>query len=327
MPASQTFIRIERAGDNVARGGTSGNVASSRAERVAIDAPAPATNIAPAPRRSLLDAMRDNAERSGTAAPVLGAPTFGTNADNSTLGTPNFGVPNATPVAARNGLSRNGANGNDASVLNARVYDGDRVTVEAIAAIRVTVDGDVVKADAFEVPPGTNLVDVLARAGGQTSKANLENVSIRHANGTSEVVNVRDAVLFGAASPPIELRDGDYIVVGRSSKLIYVVGGVRNSDYYSVPPSGFLTLGESLSLAGGPAPGARLNKIAISRNTPSGVQHTEVDLNQKKGQILTADLPIRAGDVVYVPEANNSPSTLQKVANAIGAFGVLGAFR
>ena len=236
-------------------------------------------------------------------------------------------MPTAAPIAARGGLNRNGANGNDANVLNARVYDGDRVTVQAIAAIRVTVEGEVVTRGAFEIAPGTNLVDVLARAGGRTSRADLTNVTIRHIDGTNQTVDVRDAVLFGAAAPPVELRDGDYIVVGTSNNLIYVVGGVRNSEYYSVPPSGALTLGQSLSLAGGPVPGAQLNKIAVIRNTPSGVKRDEINLNQKKGDVLAANTPIRAGDVVYVPEANNSPSTFQKVLAAVTAFGAVNALR
>ena len=300
VPASQAFIRIERAPGATAQNNAL-DAATSNVATFAVAASSAAQTSAP--KRTLADLLRENAERNGTALPNVGASTVAT------------------------APARNGANASDARVLNARVYDGDRITVEAISAVRVTVAGEVKTPNAFEVAPGTNLVDVLARAGGETSRASLENVTIRRANGSSEVVNVREALLRGAAAPPITLRDGDYIVVARNENLVYVVGGVKTSDYYAVPADGTLTLGESLSLAGGPVPGAQLNKIAIIRSTPGGVVRTDVNLNQKKGDVLAKDLSVRAGDVVYVPEANNNPSTWQKVLAAVGALGAFAAFR
>lgn len=300
VPATQALIRIERAPENV----NATDAATASASRTNL--------VAPARKRTLNDLIRENAERNGTALPNGALPPIG-NASGDTT--------NAALAP------RSGANGTDNRVLSARVYDGDRITVETIAAIRVTVAGEVKTPGAFEVSPGTNLVDVLARAGGETSRASLENVTIRHDDGSSEIVNVRAASRLGAAAPPIVLRNGDYVVVPRSESLIYVVGGVKISDYYAVPPSGFLTLGESLSLAGGAVPGARLNKIAIIRSTPDGVKRTDVNLDQKKGELLATNIPVRAGDVVYVPEANNNPSTWQKVLTAVGALGAFAAFR
>ncbi len=296
-PAAQSLIRVEHAAQNVA--------ANNQAARIPVNS-TQAITATPAPPKTLLDRMREVAASKGETV------ITSTNA----IATPGL------PVAAA--LARNGGNGTDARVLNERVYDGDRVTVEAIVAVRVTISGEVKKPGAFEVAPGTNLVDVIARADGKTSQASLDNVTIRHADGTSEVVNVREALLRGAAAPPILLRDGDYVVVARADNLIYVVGGVKTSDYYAVPAIGTVTLGESLSLAGGPVPGAQLNKIAIIRSTPDGVDRTEVNLNQKKGDVLVSSLPIRAGDVVYVPEANNKPSTLSSV---LAAVSILNPFR
>lgn len=303
VPDAQAFIRIERAPQNT-------NNATGDASVVAALPlpPAPRTNAA-TPRRTFNDLLRENAERNGTALPS-GLPPVGGSVGGASVGS-------SSPVVAP---SRNGANATDANILNARVYDGDRVTVEVIAAVRVTVTGAVKTPGAFEVSPGTNLVDVLARAGSETSQASLENVTIRHANGSSEIVNVRAAAQLGAAAPPILLRDGDYVVVPRSKDLIYVVGGVKTSDYYAVPPSGFLTLGESLSLAGGPIAGAQLNKIEIIRSTPSGTERTKISLNSEKGAVPASDTPIRAGYVVFVPEATNKPSTLSNILAAISIF-------
>ena len=313
VPAAQAFIRIERAPQNASN-------ATGNAPAVAASSPVstPRAGAATAPR-SFNDLLRENAARNGTALPD-GLPAIGSSpAGGAIVGSANVGAIN--PVVAP---SRNGANATDARILNARVYDGDRVTIETIAAVRVTVTGEIKTPGAFEVQPGTNLVDVLARAGGENARASLENVTIKHANGSSETVNVRAASRLGAAAPPILLSDGDYIVVARSENLIYVVGGVKTSDYYAVPPSGFLTLGESLSLAGGPVAGAQLNKIVIIRSTPKGTERNEVSLKNDKGRVPASDIPIRTGDVVFVPEANNRPSTL---ASVLAAVSILNPFR
>ena len=337
VPAGQAFIRIERAPKTLAN---PENKVADLTARPPIEAPIIAAPNAPiiaapapaatapksAPARAIADFLRSSAEKNASAAanaPMPSANANGANANGAQVSGGGANVRLAAGAPASNVATlSNGANGTDARVLDARVYDGDRVTVEAVTAVRVTVAGEVKTPGAFEVPPGTTLVDVLARAGSATSQAALSDVTIRHVNGSSEVVNVREALLRGAAAPPIFLRDGDYVVVAKSNALIYVIGGVKSSDYYAVPASGTLTLGESLSLAGGPVQGARLNKIAIIRSTPAGVQRQEINLNQSKGQLLAAATPVRAGDVVYVPEATNSPSTLSKVLGAVAAFNV-----
>ena len=309
VPPTQAFIRIERAQQNTANAPR-----NAPGVAAAIGRPNAAT-----PPRTLEDRLRENAERNGTALPA-GLPPIG----GASVG--GAGVGGISPIGAVNPVgarARNGANATDASVLSARVYDGDRVIVEAITAARVTIEGEVKTPGVFEVAPGTNLVELLARAGGETGRASLQNVTITHSNGTSEVFDVRAATRLGADAPVITLRDGDSVLVTRNKDLIYVVGGVKNSEYYTVPPSG-LTLGESLSLAGGPVPGAQLNKIAIIRSTPNGTERTEVSLKSNKGQVPASDIPIRAGDVVFVPEANNRRSVLE---NVLAAVSILNPFR
>ncbi len=337
VPAAQAFIRIERAPQN---SGDATNANGAPNVAAAASRLAPRTNAA-TPPRSFNDLLRENAERNGTALPgglpaVGSAPVGSAPVGSMPVGNGNFAVgatPGSAPVGnfavggALNPVvapARNGANATDARVLNARVYDGDRVTIETIAAVRVTVAEEVKTPGAFEVQPGSNLVDVLARAGGETPRASLENVTIRHADGSSETVNVRAAARLGAAAPPILVRDGDYIVVPRSKNLIFVIGGVRNSEYYAVPPTGFLTLGQALSLAGGPIAGAQLNKIEIIRSTPGGTKSTKVGVSSDKGEVPASDIPIRTGDVVFVPEANNKPSPLAAI---LGAVSILNPFR
>lgn len=158
-------------------------------------------------------------------------------------------IDTGAPIASA--IGDKAPNGFDASVLNARVYDGDLVTVEAIAPTTVTVSGEVKTPGVISVGSGATLVDAIARAGGPTSLGTLSNVSIRHRNGSSEAVDVHDTYTKGSAAPPIYLREDDYIVIPKSERLVYVMGAVQKPDYYAVPVRDVLSVGQALSLAGG----------------------------------------------------------------------------
>lgn len=225
-----------------------------------------------------------------------------------------------TSIASRAGAGIKVPNGFDASVLNARVYDGDLVTVEAVAPANVTVSGEVKTPGVVVAQDGVTLADIIARAGGPTTKAGLHNVSIRHQNGTSERVDIADVYTKGLAGPPVRLRDGDFVVVPVSERLIYVMGAVLKPDYYAVPVRDTLNVGQSLSLAGGTLPNAKISQIAVLHSTPQGVQRNIININQKGGEMLQITTIVRPGDVVYVPEGTPTRSTWDKIGSIIGGL-------
>lgn len=232
------------------------------------------------------------------------------------------------PAAKTLAVAPNSAapNGFDQNVLNARVYDGDLVTVEAIAPMSVTVSGEVKTPGVISVQSDATLVDAIARAGGPTALGTLSNVSIRHRNGSSEAIDIHDTYTKGAAAPPIYLRDDDYIVIPKSERLVYVMGAVLKPDYYAVPVRDVLTVGQALSLAGGPVVNAKLSQIAVLHPTAQGVERQIIDLNQKGGDTLNLNSPVRPGDVVYVPQGTPSRSTWEKITAAVGALSLFRVF-
>ena len=225
------------------------------------------------------------------------------------------------------------------AVLNERVFDGDLITVEALRPMTITVGGEVNKPSVLEVRSGTSLVDVITRAGGKNDKATLSDVSVLHLDGTSEKVDIYDALVKGEAGPPFELRDGDYVTLQESKSKIYVYGAVRTPDYYAVPERETLTVAQSLSLAGGPLANAKIQQVGILRKTPEGVQVTVLNLveNKSKGDdknnkgnldnvALKLETPLQAGDAIYVPEGRQSTSFWQKLGAAAGAVSVFRFF-
>ena len=233
-------------------------------------------------------------------------------------------APGATAPTAPTINAINSANGADANVLNARVYDGDLITVETLKPLSVTVRGEVTTGGALAIRDGETLVDALTRAGGPTGKASLSTISIRHADGTSERADIYDTYVKGTPATPIRLREGDDILVPESEALVYVMGAVQKSGYIAVPARGTLTIGDSLALAGGGVQYAKLSQIGLIRQTPQGVERRVINLNQKNGEKLNIQTPLRAGDVVYVPQGSPSRSTLDTI---LGSIGVVSLFR
>ena len=229
-------------------------------------------------------------------------------------------TPNAPGAAGGTG----GALVSNLGALNAPVSDGDLITVEQLKPMLVTVGGEVEKPGVLEVRQGTSLVDVITRAGGRTPQATLSDVTINHSDQSVEKVDLYDAIVKGAPAPPVELQPGDYVVLAKSTRRIYVYGAVQKPDYYAVPERDPLTVGESLSLAGGPVARAKISQVGVLRKTPNGVQTTVLNLRDNKGKDLALNTLVQPGDAVYVPEGKNQGTSVWSQAAAV--FSVLRFF-
>ena len=207
--------------------------------------------------------------------------------------------------------------------LNAPVSDGDLITVEQLKPMLITVGGEVIKPGVLEVRQGTSLVDVITRAGGRTPQATLSDVTINHSDQSIEKVDLYDAIVKGAPAPQVELQPGDYVVLAKSNRRVYVYGAVQKPDYYAVPERDPLTVGEGISLAGGPVQSAKITQVGVLRKTPDGVQTTVLNLRDNKGKDLALNTIVKPGDAIYVPEGKSGVSVWTKAA---AVFSVLRFF-
>lgn len=89
-------------------------------------------------------------------------------------------------------------------------------------------------------------------------------------------------------------------VLDRQNREVSVLGQVNEPGSY--PFKERLTLVQAISLAGGMNPLAQTKKVKLIRETAEGTKTYEIDvgaiLESKRG-----DLPLQAGDIVFVPEA------------------------
>jgi polysaccharide export outer membrane protein len=174
---------------------------------------------------------------------------------------------------------------------------------------RVFVFGEQVKAPGiYELETNRTLLQALASAGaGELSEA----VVIRTRGAISPVlpgqdaasevihVNLRDlekGVEAGTLSGNIELQDGDTVFVPRvDPNLVQVVGQVRHPGAYAIATG--TTVRQALTLAGGPAERAALERATITRIADGRVQTIRA----------TLDDTLRPGDSVSVPELYRFP--------------------
>lgn len=235
------------------------------------------------------------------------------------------------PEQARISLSRTLSNGkslaldvNPVGLLqlsdlsqNARLRDGDVISVTAIKINTVIVSGQVEKPGAYELAEGDGAAELIARAGGPTPNAALSQVTVTRRNGTMAVVNTVAALLEGSPRTGKPLSDGDLVVVPRSQQRVLVVGAVSKPGSYALPEDRIATVGDALSLAGGPQNTARVKTVTLLRSPgPNQPVIRTVLALDKPGDdgLLALNQPIQSGDVIYAPEGKLRTSTAENIA-------------
>ena len=199
---------------------------------------------------------------------------------------------------------------------NARLQDGDIVSVTAVKRNSISISGEVKTPGTYELSDGDSVTELISRAGGSTADAALGQVSIKRRNGTMSVVDTSAALLQGGALIGGTVTDGDFVVVPRSNQRVLIVGAVSKPGSYAMPEDRTLTVGDALSLAGGPQNTARVTKVTLLRPQSAGkaVASTDLFLDKpdKEGH-LAVNVSLMSGDVLYVPEGKPRQSTLDSI--------------
>jgi len=139
-------------------------------------------------------------------------------------------------------------------------------------------------------------------AGGFTNKASPSGAKIirKRPEGGQETIAVD---LSGAvpANKDFVIQDGDTVLVPRGNTF-FVFGEVKKPGDFQLEKN--TTILEAISVAGGFTDKAAPGRTKIIRNTPTGQQTIEVDMNDiiKRGRRDKA-VPLQESDVIVVPEA------------------------
>ena len=225
---------------------------------------------------------------------------------------------------------------------NSVLENSDIVNVVEATEQSAVITGKIIKPGPVILPEGgQDIATVIARAGGQTPDASLRNVTIKRADGRVQKIDVYDAVMNGkvnALGDDGMIRAGDYISIDENSQGVLVAGAVGRQGKVPLPEGRQLTVLEAISQAGGTAPGARTQEIALVRapkSVPVGdgtngtvaPQVTILDLKQlKDGKIAGANLIVQSGDVIVVPEGKYKQSPLSQAGSILGLLSIARSF-
>lgn len=206
---------------------------------------------------------------------------------------------------------------------NAEIQDGDVITVSGIQGQTVFVAGEVRSPGGIELRAGDGLQELLSRAGGPTLAASLRQITITHRDGKIEMVDALDAIRKGKASE-IKLQDGDYVIVPQNTNRVLVMAAVKSPGAYPIPEDQPLTVGEALSLAGGPLETAKLKEVAILHQTPQGMQRRVLPLKNSRDVQVNSNVKLQAGDILYVPQGSQSMSAWDVITRGVGLLRLFG---
>jgi len=151
----------------------------------------------------------------------------------------------------------------------------------------------------------TTVLQVLARAGGPTEKANLREITLRRRTGQATTVNINKTITQGDLSQNVVLDNEDTVVVPviaeDKKNRVFVFGEVNNPGV--IPTRGDLTVIEALALAGGFKQRAVLGDARILRGdmTRPEVIACDIDRILTKGD-MSQNVKLRNGDMLYVPK-------------------------
>lgn len=173
------------------------------------------------------------------------------------------------------------------------------VTVEEYATEKVSVFGEVRAPGAYSIDTPRPVLDVLTMAGGLTDVADRKILIERH--GTGEKLPYFVSNKPGVAiDTSVEVDPGDTIVVPRAG-IVYVLGDVaRPGGYTMTNNEAAISVLELVARAGGTNHSAVPSHAKLIRKSGSGYIEMPLQLSaMQKGK--RADLPLEAGDIIYVP--------------------------
>jgi polysaccharide export outer membrane protein len=190
------------------------------------------------------------------------------------------------------------------SLIEKRLAEGEfikephvNVFVREYVSEGISIVGEVNRPGTYSVFAAHRLYDLIQSAGGLGPRAGKA-VTISHRSDPKSPTTLVLTSDAQTAENNINLLPGDTVVVSKAG-IVYVVGEVNR-------PGGFVMENDKMSalqllaMAGGPSRLASLNNAKLVRHSASGFSETPLPLKQIL-KAKTADIPLYAEDIVYVP--------------------------
>jgi polysaccharide export outer membrane protein len=170
------------------------------------------------------------------------------------------------------------------------------LTVTQSLSQRVSVLGEVRTPGRYPVDSKTNIIDLLAQAGGETEFAS-DTVFVLRTDAAGAVkrypVNLKGLADAGASAPTQLLRGGDSVYVPRAEQF-FILGEVQKPSMYKLEPN--LTVLQAISLAGGVTAKGSDRRVEIKRAGKNGQQAV---IKPKPNDLVQPDDVIRVKESIF----------------------------
>jgi protein involved in polysaccharide export with SLBB domain len=216
----------------------------------------------------------------------------------------------ATPVG---GLTLREANRRiDQRVKQVLRYADVTLAVAIPRCFEVVLSGEVERPGSIQSSALRRVHDLLLAAGGITPRGSARRVVVHTRTDQKEADLLRFELQGDLAQNPL-VEEGMRVHVPPRGGYVTLSGAVRRPGEYEIGSDG--SLSELLALTGGVRQNAAATEARLTRMLPDGRQET-VSLDLTKALAKPADVPLRAGDVLFVPPLG----VIQDVLEIRGAF-------
>ncbi len=183
-------------------------------------------------------------------------------------------------------------------------FNSKFVTLTGAIGRRSQAGGVTSGAGEYALKGKVSLLQMVSKAGGPTSDANLRKVHVRRRDGQSIALDLNRAIFQGDPNQDIILDAGDLIFIptlSAEANRVYVFGEVKEPGLYTFTRSD-MRLFDAISKAGGPTIFATEESSKIVRGDVTHPEIISVDIKRLVEQgDQTQNVILASGDLVYVP--------------------------
>jgi protein involved in polysaccharide export with SLBB domain len=182
---------------------------------------------------------------------------------------------------------------------------------------RVLILGEVRSPGYHQFRPGDRVLDVIGLAGGLTTNALQEQVSLSRP--TPEGTDIFMIDFSGLMdnrylADNLHVQGGDVIIVPAEDRGVIVLGEVQRPGYYTYRSGDGLL--DAIMLAGGFTQNANEERVSLTRQTGGETEVEGIDFSLlMEDGFLAQDKPLQGGDIIMVPRSERNVLVLGEVRN------------
>lgn len=179
-------------------------------------------------------------------------------------------------------------------------------------AISVSIVGSVKRPGTYQIYANNTVFNALFKAGGLSETGTARNIEVRRGGKLVETFDLYEYLLEGE-SPPVYLKNNDYIFVPVQRKVVRVDGEVKQPMFYELRENE--NLSELLRFAGGAKYTARTDIVQLTR-LENG-QEKLIDIPFGDLRASGQDFSLQDGDKIDFKAAKPSVYNLVEVVGAV----------